>query len=333
MNLQQKKFKIVGIGNSIIDLLCVVDEQFLHQKNLTKSSMSLIDEKAAEDFSALVPQKISCGGSVANTIATIAYHKIDTEFFGIIGNDNLGKNFIGDLQSCGSKFIGKTSSSNSKTATSFILIAPDASRTMCTFLGCASEFYDNYFDEETFIGADIVYIEGYLWDGKKTIAALRKAISLAKKANSKIAFTLSDKFCVQRHKDDFLDLLANQIDILFANESEILEIFAHDKFSYEEIQKALQINQNLTTAITRGEKGCVIFYKNKVIELPTIKINNVVDTTGAGDCFAAGFLSKLSKNSDLVEAGKYGNFLASEIIQKIGARFDEKEILGLLSKK
>lgn len=320
--------KIIGIGNAIVDLPCLVEDNFLNQKNLTKSSMSLIDETSSQQFLKLKAEKISCGGSTANTIATIAALGGNCNFFGKVGDDELGQKFVQDLENCGATFVGN-SVSQGKTANSFILITPDGSRTMCTFLGCASQISEEDFHKEMFADAGILYIEGYLWDNPHTILALRKAIDFAKASGTKIALTLSDSFCVQRHKADFLELALEQVDILLANETEILELFGLSDFSCEKLQNFFSTNSTLTTAITRSEKGCVVFCNQQVISLPAFSIKNLVDTTGAGDSFAAGFLMGLSSGCDLTTSAKYGNFLASKIIQKIGARFNEKEMVTI----
>jgi fructokinase len=339
--------KILAVGNAIIDLLCNVENEFLEFQQLQKNSMSLISSDTIDYFLKLKAEKICAGGSVANSIATIAALGGDCKFFGSVGDNHLGKKFISECNNSGTEYIGKIIS-NAHSATSFVLITPDSMRTMCTYLGCASKIEEKDFSANTITDIDLVYLEGYLWDNEDTIFALKKLIKLSKENNKKIALTLSDSFCVNRHRDDFLGLIKNDIDILFANEEEIKSLIQSNDFKKDEIEKILSINPKLVAAITRSEKGCVIFSKdysshlinttdilisqneknNKLlsIEIPAFKINNIIDTTGAGDNFAAGFLLGLVKKFNLEKSAKLGNFLASKIIQKIGGRFNSEEI-------
>ncbi len=317
--------KIIGIGNAIVDVLCKVDDEFLVANSLTKGSMSLIDEKTAQKLLKLKPEKITSGGSAGNTIATLAQLKIACDFIGKVSADELGKKYIEEISKTSVNFVNKNYSKNS-TAKSFILITPDANRTMCTFLGCASEISENDIKEDSFKNADFLYLEGYLWDSEATISALKKAIKLAKQNNVKIAFSLSDLFCVLRHKNDFLNLIKNDLDLLFANESEAIELIDSGKFSADKLNEFFSSNPKLVAAITRSENGCVIFSNKKYFEVSAKKVINLVDTTGAGDAFAAGFLYGLCNNYSLKNSAEYGNKLAAEIIQKFGARFENNEL-------
>lgn len=318
--------KILAIGNAIVDILCQVDDEFLAQNNLIKGSMSLISEEMAKKLSELPTKKITSGGSACNTIATMAQLKTPAAFIGKVGDDEFGKKFIDEIHKTNIEFLGAKSCGKT-TAKSFVLITPDAQRTMCTFLGCASEINENEVDEKAFLNTAILYLEGYLWDAPTTIAALKKAILCAKKHGAKIAFSLSDSFCVARHKSDFLELIKNDLDILFANEFEanelapnFAEIFAH--------------NPNLVIIVTKSEKGCEVFYQEKSeakfiqksLISPAKKITKLIDTTGAGDAFAAGFLQGLINELNLEKCANLGNFLASKIIQKLGARFENEEV-------
>ena len=318
--------KIIGIGNAIADFLAKVDDIFLKKFELEKGSMRLIDEIFVENLSNLSIEKFSSGGSVGNTIATLAQLGNEVDFIGVVGEDQTGKKFIDDIQKSGAVFNGKILL-NQKTASSFILVTPDAQRTMLTHLGCASKIEESHFEENDFKNAKILYIEGYLWDHAKTISALKKSIALAKKNNAKIAFSLSDSFCVERHRQDFLKLIKNDVDILFANEVEILRLLELKDFNQEKIHDFLkQINPNFIVALTRSEKGCIIFKEDKIYEIPSKKIEKIVDTTGAGDNFASGFLYYYVRNFDLYKCGEFGNFLAGKIIKKFGARFNSNEI-------
>ena len=256
--------------------------------------------------------------------------KNSSAFIGKVALDDFGRKFISEIEKTGINFVAKRFA-QSVSAKSFILVTPDAQRTMCTFLGCASEIAEEDINEEAFANASILYLEGYLWDREDTILALKKAISLAKKNNVKIAFTLSDLFCVARHKADFIDLITNDLDILFANENEIKELLALENIeNLQKIKDFFALNKKLLACITRSEKGCIVLSHQNHIEIAAEKNIKLVDTTGAGDCFAAGFLFGVNNGFTLEKSGHLGNLLASKIIQKFGARFDESEIKGLL---
>ncbi len=324
--------KIIGIGNAIVDLICLIEDEFLSENLLVKNSMSLIDNDAAQKLSQLKAHKITSGGSVANSIATIAQLGGNAAFIGKVSLDEFGRKFITEIEKNGVNFVSKTFSHH-PTARSFVLVTPDAHRTMCTFLGCASEISENDFSEELFQGASILYLEGYLWDKPQVISALKKAIALAKRQKIKIAFTLSDLFCAARHKEDFIDLISSDLDILFCNEGEIKELLNLDNIDsdgFAALQEFFNINKKLTAIVTRSEKGCVVFAHNQITIFDAEEIDELVDTTGAGDAFAAGFLLGCLKDFSLEKSAQTGNLLASKIIQKIGARFNEQEIEKLL---
>jgi sugar/nucleoside kinase (ribokinase family) len=318
--------KIIGIGNAIVDFLAKAEDNFLQKFEVEKGSMRLIDEDFVAKLSNLSIEKFSSGGSVGNAIATLAQLGNEVDFIGVVGADETGKKFIDDIEKSGAIFNGKILS-NQKTASSFILVTPDAQRTMLTHLGCASKIEESHFNQNDFINAKILYIEGYLWDASQTILALKKSIDLAKKNNVKIAFSLSDSFCVERHHEDFLNLIKNDVDILFANEVEALKLAQLESFNQENLQQFfIKLNPNIIVVLTRSEKGCIIINKDKILEISTKKIEKIVDTTGAGDNFASGFLYYFVRNFDLQKCGEFGNFLAGKIIQKFGARFDSSEI-------
>jgi fructokinase len=320
--------KIIAVGNAIVDILCKVDEKFLQDNNLIKGSMSLIDAETAAKLSNLLSEKTTSGGSAGNTVATLAQMGAKTAFIGKVGQDKFGQQFINEIEKSGVRFIGGNSYEK-LSAKSFVLVTPDAQRTMCTFLGCASEIEENLIKEEHFKDAEFLYLEGYLWDRPETIAALRKAIDLAKTNGTKIAFSLSDGFCVSRHKKDFIELVSNKIDVLFANESEAVELTSSKDFSDKNLTEFFLNKSHLTTIITRSEKGCVVIKDQKIIEVATDKIEKIVDTTGAGDAFAAGFLQELVNNNSLEKCANLGNKLAGKIIQQFGARFENEEIKNI----
>lgn len=317
--------KIITIGNAIVDILCKVDDQFLLDNNLIKGSMSLIDEDTAKKLSELKAEKIDSGGSAGNTISTMAQLGDKAAFIGKVGHDEFGQKFITQIEKSGVQFIGKNSY-DKLSAKSFVLVTPDAQRTMCTFLGCACEIDADFIDEKQFANSTHLYLEGYLWDRKETILALKKSIEVAKKNHLKIAFSLSDAFCVSRHKEDFLSLIANDLDVLFANEIEALELTGQKEFSLQNLNNFFAKHRKLTAIVTRSDKGCVIFKDGKFLEISTESVTKVLDTTGAGDAFAAGFLHGLMNSFDLEKSAQLGNKLAGKIIQKFGARFSNGEI-------
>lgn len=336
--------KIIGIGHAIVDISCQIDDEFLKVNNLVKGSMTLIDNDLFHKLSQLKISKISSGGSVGNSIATLANFGSNCEFFGSVGDDEFGKMFIADLEKSSTKFIGIVKK-NKSSATCFILITPDGERTMCTFLGCASNIEEELVSKIDFSSAKFLYLEGYLWDGNTTSNSLKLAINSAKKNNCQVAFSLSDAFCVERHRDDFIKLIKNDLDILFANEAEFLSLTRKHLFDLESADSFLKKisieNKKLLTIVTRGEKGCCVFTIDKPFQqYSTKKVEKVVDTTGAGDNFASGWLlgynqeftlSKLLQDSNshkpIYEKSAFlANFLAGKIIQKISARFDKPEI-------
>lgn len=320
--------KIIGIGNAIVDMVCKVEDSFLSEYNLIKNSMSLIESGVAEKLSKNKTEKVTSGGSVGNSIALLGQLGCKTAFIGKVGSDEFGTRFISDIEKTGTQFIGENSY-NKPSAKSFVLVTPDGHRTMCTFLGCASEITEEDIDEKHFKDASILYLEGYLWDSPDTIAALRKAIDLAKKNHVKIAFSLSDSFCVSRHKKDFQNLVINDLDILFANEHEVLELVSRPDFSTEALAKFFLKNPDLTAVVTRSEKGCLVFVSGALFELPAQKVEKVIDATGAGDAFAAGFLYGIVNDFDMEKSAYFGNVLASNIIQKFGARFEKEEVKNI----
>jgi len=320
--------KIIGIGNAIMDFLCPIKDDFLTKNQLLKGSMTLIDKNTLLSLNTLKIEKLSSGGSVANTINALSQLGNECSFIGSVANDIAGQKYIEDIEKFGTKFIGQIYN-NKDTASSFVLITPDAQRTMCTYLGCAPIILEEHIQADFFSECKILYVEGYLWDSPATISAIRKAIKIAKNFGCKIAFSLSDSFCVERHRKDFIELIKNDIDILFANESEILSLTEHSFYSALGILDFLKTTKsNITVAITRNAKGCEIFNQNLILEIPT-KIVQPIDTTGAGDSFASGFLHGIIRNYELTKCGEIGNCMAGLIIQKMGARFENSEILNL----
>ncbi len=323
-----KERKVIGIGNAIIDIVCEVDDEFLLKNNLIKGSMSLIDENMDSKLSELPHVKINSGGSVGNSIATISQLGNPSSFIGKTALDNLGRKFVAEIEKSGTDYVSQDYSDTSS-AKSYILVTKDAERTMCTFLGCASEINEEDIRSEDIKNHKILYLEGYLWDQGSTTEALKKAIEIAKSNNVKIAFTLSDIFCVARHKADFLSLIENDLDILFANEQEIIELLDLKILEKSKIAEFFAKNPKLTAIVTRGENGFITFEPGKIQEEKAYKVAKVIDTTGAGDAFAAGFLDGISNGKSAFEAGQKGNLYASRIIQKFGGRFEDHELKNL----
>ena len=306
--------KILGIGNAIVDVLCKVDDEFLIKNSLTKSTMKLIDETEFKNLlSGLSIEDTISGGSVANSIVGLSQLGNDVGFIGKINNDDLGQKYEDGLQKENVKFLYSKKNESTPTGTCLILITPDSERTMCTFLGTAGKVNDKDVDSDQVKKAEITFLEGYLWDEGEPKKAFDKAIL----NSNKVAMSLSDLFCVERHKAQFLELVKNKLDIIFANEQEILSLLEAKSFD-EAITFLKNLNKNFI--ITRGEKGAIVLNKNEVAECSAEKHLNIIDLTGAGDLFAAGYLHGVINNLTIKESLLKGTELSSKIIQKIGAR-------------
>lgn len=312
------KFDVLGIGNAIVDILTHVEDDFLTSEKLPKGGMMLVSDSEASAIYSKLGQGIECsGGSAANTIAGLASMGSRTAFIGKIHNDQLGKVFQHDIRSMGTTFHSEIETSGPPTAHCLVLVTPDAERTMCTYLGACVNLTEDDIDEETVQSSKITYLEGYLWDPEPAKAAFRKAIKVAHDAGRKVALTLSDPFCVERHHKEFVELVKNDIDILFANEDEIKMLYGTDDLT----EAANQLQQDCEIgAITYGAKGCIVTDKNEIGHVQGREVKNLVDTTGAGDLFAAGFLQALSVGRGVGECGALGNLVASEVICHMGAR-------------
>ena len=308
--------KVLGIGNAIVDVICKVEENFLSENNLTKSTMKLVDEAEFKKLlSNLNIEETIAGGSVANSIVGLSQLGNAVSFIGKVNNDELGNKYEKSLTNEKVKYCYQKKQETIPTGTCLILITPDSERTMCTFLGIAGKVSANDIDENAVKNSELVFLEGYLWDEGEPKTAFDKAINLSKKT----AMTLSDKFCVERHKKRFLDLLINKLDITFANEQEILSLIDAKNFD-EVISFAKQLRKLII--ITRSDKGSIAIQKNEVVECNSQKNLKIVDLTGAGDFFASGFLHGHVNNLSLKESLEKGTEMASKIIQKIGARLN-----------
>ena len=312
--------KILGIGNAIVDVLAKVEDDFLIKRNFIKGSMKLINKSEFEDLKKNIKiEKIVAGGSVANTMAGIAYLKGSPSFIGKINSDDFGEIYKKSLEDINIKFPYIKKNESLPTGASIILITPDSERTMCTYLGISSHLSENDINENNIIGNELIFLEGYLWDKGISEKMFKHAISIAKKNKVKIAMSLSDIFCVTRHKQDFYNLLKNDLDILIGNENEINEL-ANKKNLLDSVNQLKELNKLIV--ITRSENGSMAVKNNEIINCNSIKVNKVLDLTGAGDLFAAGFLKEYLDNSNIKKCLETGSVLASKIIQKIGARLE-----------
>jgi len=308
--------KVLGIGNAIVDVICKVEENFLTKNNLTKSTMKLVDEAEFKKLlSKLKIEETIAGGSVANSIVGLSQLGNQVSFIGKVNNDELGNKYEKSLTNEKVKYCYQKKKESIPTGTCLILITPDSERTMCTFLGIAGKISDKDIDENAVKNSELIFLEGYLWDEGNPKTAFNKAINVSKKT----AMTLSDKFCVDRHKKSFLDLVNNKLDITFANELEILSLI--DAKSFDEVISFSKKIGKLVV-ITRSEKGSLAIQKNEVIECDSQKNLKIVDLTGAGDLFAAGFLHGHVNKLPIKESLEKGTEMASKIIQKIGARLN-----------
>tara|TARA_B100001057_G_scaffold455975_1_gene502933 strand:+ start:384 stop:1310 length:927 start_codon:yes stop_codon:yes gene_type:complete len=306
--------KVLGIGNAIVDVLCKVDDEFLIKNSLSKSTMKLINEDQFKNLlSGLSIEDTISGGSVANSIVGLSQLGNDVGFIGKVNDDTLGQKYEDGLQNEKVNFLYKKKSEPTPTGTCLILITPDSERTMCTYLGTAGKVSDEDVDSNQIKKAEITFLEGYLWDEGEPKKAFDKAIS----NSNKVAMSLSDLFCVERHKAHFLELVQNKLDIIFANEQEILSLIKGKSFN-DAINFGKKLNKIIV--ITRGEKGAIAVNKGEVTECIAEKNINITDLTGAGDLFAAGFLHGVVNNLSTEESLSKGTALSSKIIQKIGAR-------------
>ncbi len=308
--------KILGIGNAIVDVICKVDNQYLEDNKLTKSTMKLVDENEFKKLlSTLKIEETVSGGSVANSIVGLSQLGDEVGFIGKINADNLGMKYEEGLIKEKVQYFYKKKEETSPTGTCLILITPDAERTMVTFLGVAGKISENDIDEKAVKESEIIFLEGYLWDEGEPKSAFDKAMSLSNKK----AMSLSDQFCVERHKINFLDLVKNRLDITFANEQEIKSLIDTKNFE-DVITFGKQLGKLLI--ITRGEKGSIAIKNDDVIECKSKKNLKIIDLTGAGDLFAAGFLHGLINDFSTKKSLEKGTEMSSKIIQRVGARLN-----------
>ncbi|NBU13481.1 MAG: adenosine kinase [Alphaproteobacteria bacterium] len=317
--MASSKYDVLGIGNAIVDVIAFTEDDFLLSHDLAKGSMRLIDEAQAEKlYQSMGPATIISGGSAANTVVGVASLGGSGSFIGKVRNDTLGQAFTHDIRAIGVHFETKPADKGLATARSFILVTPDGERTMNTFLGACLYLGPDDIDPATVEASEISYFEGYLWDPEDAKIAFRKAASIAHAAGRKVALTLSDSFCVDRYRDEFRALITDcTIDILLANEHELKSLYTTSDF--DSAVDALR-NEGPMAVVTRSAAGSVVVDRNGVQAIPAQPIDRLVDTTGAGDLFASGFLLGHARGFDHRDAARLGAIAAAEIIQHIGAR-------------
>ncbi len=308
--------KILGIGNAIVDVICKVDDDFISQNDLTKSTMKLVDDIEFKKLLAtLKTEETVSGGSVANSIVGLSQLGNEVGFIGKINDDILGNKYEEGLKSEKVAFLYKKKQETTPTGTCLILITPDSERTMVTYLGIAGKINEDDIDTEAIKKSEILFLEGYLWDEGEPKKAFEKAIN----NSNKVAMSLSDLFCVERHKHHFLELVKNKLDIIFANEQEIMSLFNLNKIN-EVINFAKELNRLIV--ITRGKNGALAVSGNEVVECSSKKNLKIRDLTGAGDLFAGGFLHGVINNKSIKESLETGTEMSSKVIQIIGARLN-----------
>ncbi len=314
----KKDIDLIGLGNAIVDIIVKVEDQFLELNNLKKGSMNLINSNESEVLleNCKVIKKIS-GGSSANTIVGLAELGHNVQFIGRVKNDNFGNFFSTDIKKSKTIFNTPPIDEGPSSAHSIIFITPDAQRTMCTYLGASVEFEPKDVNYNSIKNSKYLYLEGYLWDSNLAKNAFLKAANIAKESNTKIILSLSDSFCVDRHRESFLDLIENYIDIVFCNESEVLSLFKENDLQRckESISSICEL-----VIITLGSKGSLVINKGESEEIKPLQLGKIIDTTGAGDLYAGGFIHGLIKNYALKKCGEIGSICAGHIITQLGSR-------------
>jgi sugar/nucleoside kinase (ribokinase family) len=313
------RYDVLGIGNAIVDVIARAEEDFLLKHGMRKGGMALIDETRAEAiYDAMGPAIETSGGSTANTIVGVAGLGARAAFIGKVKDDELGRAFAHDIRAAGVAFATPPASDGPSTARCYVLVTPDGERTMNTYLGAAQDLHPADIDTDMIASSAIVYLEGYLWDPRNAKDAFLKAAKIAHEAERKVALTLSDAFCVDRWRDEFLQLMRSRtVDLIFANEAELQSLYQTADF--DSAVAALRADIDVAV-VTRSEKGCLVVSPEGTEAVPAFPVARVVDTTGAGDLFAAGFLSGLARGADDRTCGRLGALAAAEVIQHLGAR-------------
>jgi sugar/nucleoside kinase (ribokinase family) len=313
------RYDVLGIGNAIVDVIARAEEDFLLKHGMRKGTMALIDEKRAEAiYDAMGPAVEMSGGSAANTIVGLSSLGARAAFVGKVKDDVLGRAFEHDIRAAGVTFDAAPASAGPSTGRCYVLVTPDGERTMNTYLGAAQDLHPADIDADAIAASAITYLEGYLWDPKHAKDAFLKAAKIAHDSGRKVALTLSDAFCVDRWRDEFLQLMrSHTVDLIFANEAELRSLYQTADF--DAAVKALRADIDVAV-VTRSEKGCLVVNPEDIEAVPAFPVERVVDTTGAGDLFAAGFLSGVARGADDRTCGRLGALAAAEVIQHLGAR-------------
>jgi sugar/nucleoside kinase (ribokinase family) len=313
------RYDVLGIGNAIVDVLARTEEDFLLKQGMNKGTMALIDEaRAKQIYDAMGPAIEISGGSAANTIVGVASFGSRSAFVGKIKNDDLGRTFSHDIRAAGVTFTTPPAAAGASTGRCYVLVTPDGERTMNTYLGAAQDLRPSDIDDSMIASSAITYLEGYLWDPKDAKDAFLKAAKIAHESERKVALSLSDAFCVDRWRDEFLQLMrSGTVDLIFANEAELASLYQTADF--DTAMRALRADID-AAVVTRSEKGCMVLGPDGIAAVPAFPVKRVVDTTGAGDLFAAGFLTGLARGADDRTCGRLGALAAAEVIQHLGAR-------------
>jgi adenosine kinase len=313
------KYDVLGIGNAIVDVIARTEDDFLVKQGMHKGAMALIDEPRAQSIYSEMGKAVEkSGGSAANTIVGVAGFGARAAFVGKVKDDKLGQAFAKDIRAAGVTFDTALAKDGPSTACCYVMVTPDGERTMNTYLGAAQNLYPSDIHQDAIASAAITYLEGYLWDPPHAKDAFRKAAKIAHEAGRKVALTLSDAFCVSRYRAEFLELIkTGTVDLVFAHESELKSLYETSDF--DTAAKVLRHDAKLAV-VTRSEQGCVVINRDETIAVPAAPIKKLVDATGAGDLFAAGFLFGLARGKDHKTAAQLGSLAASEVIQHIGAR-------------
>ncbi len=328
--MTDQKYDVCGIGNAIVDVIAQTDDSFLVEHDLKKGAMTLIDIDGATRLYSEMPSGVEVsGGSAGNTMAGLASLGGRGVYIGKVADDTLGEVFIHDIRAVGVEFHTNPVARGKPTARSLILVTPDAQRTMNTYLGACVELGPDDIEPELVTGSKVTYLEGYLWDPPQAKQAFLKAAELSHQAGQKVALSLSDAFCVERHRDSFLDLVDGHVDILFANESEILSLYQTDSFDDAVTRVKGQVE---VAALTRSAAGSTIVSPEGIVEVPAEPVDKVVDTTGAGDLYAAGFLFGYTQGRPVADWGRLGAIAAAEVIGHYGAR-PEVSLAALAKRK
>jgi sugar/nucleoside kinase (ribokinase family) len=312
------RFDVVGVGNALVDVIAHAGDDFLHREQLAKGSMTLVEtERAVALYQALGTAIEMSGGSAANTMCGVASFGGRAAYIGKVSDDDLGEVFGHDLRAVGVSFHPGVRESSMHTGRCIIVVTPDAQRTMNTYLGVSALLHRSDIDDETVAAGAVLYLEGYLFDRADAKAAFRHAAQVARRSGRRVSLTLSDSFCVDRHRDDFRALVADEVDLLFGNEDELCSLYELDTF--EAAVAAVRRDCSLA-AITRGASGSVVITPDEIVEVPAVPVETVLDTTGAGDLYAAGFLFGYTRNRSWYDCGRLGSIAAAEVISHVGPR-------------